>query len=181
MNKTTWTSRRLQRLFVRYNKRFWKGKLPQYSVVATTQYKGGLCKKRERTILINIYTQECDRRVRSTLLHEMAHAACPSGAGHGKVWLKEMERLKERGAPILKDEFSYKDPKRVIGPRAIIGSFEDAAWQGVPWKQALSYLGRDFGLIDSNGHPIAKSHKRIIEDAKKAYRRESKRATKNQA
>jgi hypothetical protein len=111
----------------------------------------------------------------------MAHAACPSGAGHGKVWLKEMARLKERGAPFPKDEFSYKDPKRVIEPKAIIGSFEDAAWQGVPWKQALSWLGWEFGLIDSNGHPIAQSHKRIIEDAKKAYRRESKRATKNQA
>ena len=171
MIKTAWTSRRLQRLFVRYNKRFWKGKLPQYSVVATTQYNGGLCKKRERTILINIYTQECDRRVRSTLLHEMAHAACPSGADHGKVWLKEMERLKERGAPIPKDELSYKDPKRVIRPRAIIGRFEDAAAEGVPWKKALLWLGWEHGWIDAKGNPVSEGYKRLIEDAKKAFRR----------
>jgi hypothetical protein len=57
----------------------------------------GQCHHRKRIIEIDPNRHESDRRVRATLLHEMAHAAAP-GKGHGLEFFAEMERLLRRGA-----------------------------------------------------------------------------------
>ncbi len=170
MIKTAWTDRQLQRLFDQYNERFWKGKLPRYTVVATTLYNGGLCHDEARKIFINIDSQESDRSVRSTLLHEMNHAAC-SSPDHDKEWLGEMERLKREGAPLLECEFLYGDPRHTVDAEAIIGGFEDWAREGVSWKDALRGLGWEHGWIDAKGNPVSEDYEGLIEKAKKAFRR----------
>jgi hypothetical protein len=91
---------RLQRLYDRYNQRFWDGRLQKYSLrVDDTLEFMGLCNTTQRLILINPTKHPTDTGVRSTLLHEIAHAAAP-GDGHGYKFWAEVERLLQQGAPI---------------------------------------------------------------------------------
>jgi SprT-like family len=92
-----WGEKRLQCLFERYNRKHWRGRLPQYRVVPTALDCLGQCRHQKRIIEIDPNRHESDRRVRATLLHEMAHAAAP-GRGHGLKFFAEMERLLRRGA-----------------------------------------------------------------------------------
>lgn len=165
---TTWTDSRLARLFDRYNRRFWNGRLPKYSVIASDLYRGGLCKKRERQIFINLDTFRSDKEIRATLLHEMAHAATRDS--HGKYWQSEMERLAEEGAPISRVDLRYGERGCTEGPSRIISQFEDAAWEGT-WKQARWRLGWEYGLIDRNGKTTDMETARILLKARKVYAR----------
>jgi len=92
-----WGEKRLQRLFERYNRKHWRGRLPHYRIVPTALECLGQCHHRKRIIEIDPNRHESDRRVRATLLHEMAHAAAP-GRGQGLEFFAEMERLLRRGA-----------------------------------------------------------------------------------
>jgi hypothetical protein len=102
--KTTWTEARLQRLFDRYNKRFWRGKLRGYTV-GTKDLSGegemGVCDCKRRAISIDVAAHRSDREVRATLLHEMAHAAAPNGyPAHGYPFWGQLEMLLKKGAPV---------------------------------------------------------------------------------
>jgi hypothetical protein len=59
----------------------------------------GLRDRRRRTIWINVQAHASDREVRSTVLHEMAHAATKS-RGHDIRFFAQVEKLLQRGAPI---------------------------------------------------------------------------------
>jgi hypothetical protein len=101
--KTEWTQQRVERLFERYNRIYWRGKLSGYRVVLADLSKEsawGLCEWRKKIIKINPH-RESDREVRATLLHEMAHAA--SRSGHTVPFFAQLERLIKRGAVVKVD------------------------------------------------------------------------------
>jgi len=79
MKKPAWTNHRLERAYAHYNRRFWKGKLPVFSVIAGPPPHQedllGLCEWKRRRIYINVAAHETDRAVRATLLHEMHMSA----------------------------------------------------------------------------------------------------------
>lgn len=101
--KTRWTRTRLARLFARYNRRYWRGRLPSYAVVAG-RLDGcvGLCDRGDRKITIDVRAHLSDSAIRDTLLHEMAHAADTTGSPvcHGRGFWAQVERLLHQGAPI---------------------------------------------------------------------------------
>ncbi len=102
----------------------------------------------------------------------MAHIA--GGPAHGRSWQSEIERLITMGAPGLKHELEgYRDPLRIT-PRLIIHEFEDAASE-VTWRQALSQIGFENGLIDAKGKPCTREAERIIMRTKKAFCRARRR------
>jgi len=106
MKKTQWTNRRLERLFLRYNKRYWEDRLPHYKVAIRKMRDAlGLCKLSIRKIYIDTNHISSDRMIHSVLLHEMAHAAEGiAGKWYGShnniQFLSELEKLLEKGAPI---------------------------------------------------------------------------------
>jgi hypothetical protein len=62
---------RLQRLFDRYNRLYWSGKLAGYRVIsAKLENRLEECDWRKRTIKIDVLRHSSDRELHSTLLHE---------------------------------------------------------------------------------------------------------------
>lgn len=86
--KTNWTQVRMERLFARYNRRYWDGRLPSYAV-APERLDGcvGLCDSKARKITVDVDAHRSDAEVRSTVLHEMAHVADTSRnrVSHGRA------------------------------------------------------------------------------------------------
>jgi hypothetical protein len=106
MNKTIWNDKRLRRLFDRYNRLHFRGKLSNYKVAIDALPDGarGICDWSRRTITIDPEHHVSDREVRGTVLHEMAHAAC-AGVSHGHDihFFAEVESLLRCGAPVTID------------------------------------------------------------------------------
>ena len=72
-HKSAWTEERLQSLFARYNRKYWRGKLPVHRlVIATIPKARGQCDSRRKVITSDVERNRNDRDVRSTVLHEMA-------------------------------------------------------------------------------------------------------------
>jgi hypothetical protein len=97
-----WTNQRLTRLFGRYNRLYWSGKLPQYflRLDEPNEEYVGWCDWQKRTIWIVVEGQT-DRDIRSTLLHEMCHAAtAPKTEHHGYRFWGHVEALLRKRAPI---------------------------------------------------------------------------------
>jgi hypothetical protein len=97
-SKTNWTDQRLQRLFEHYNQIHWRGKLSGYRVVLTHLDCMGMCEWNKRLIEVDPDRHTSDRELRSTVLHEMSHAA--SKSGHTIPFFAQLERLIRQGAPI---------------------------------------------------------------------------------
>jgi hypothetical protein len=99
--RTRWRDARLERLFERYNRLYWRGRLARHRVVisAIEGPAQGQWIPRQRLIQIDLDKHRSDREVRSTLLHEMAHAAARS-QGHDVIFFAQVERLLRSGAPI---------------------------------------------------------------------------------
>jgi hypothetical protein len=99
-----WTDVRLQNLFSHYNRRFWKGKLRAFDVVlddSMTHCWGEIDFDTKR---IRIKTAgQSDRKVRSTVLHEMAHLAARRPGGHNSAFFEQLENLLRQKAPLLMD------------------------------------------------------------------------------
>jgi len=104
--KTTWTKKRLQEIFARYNRKFWRGRLPSYEiVVAELPNILGCCDSRRRLITISIGHHKSDSEIRGTVLHEMAHAAADTkgSRGHDLIFFAELEKLLRMGSDIAID------------------------------------------------------------------------------
>jgi SprT-like family len=114
-----------QALFAEYNRRYWGGRLPAYSVRRVSLPDGivGHCDVKRRIIFLSTAptlsvaetervfagesikkkwkkaTQPMNRHERRVLLHEMCHAAVRSGclSAHNARWRREMERLADAG------------------------------------------------------------------------------------
>jgi hypothetical protein len=101
--RTRWNTQRLNRLFKRYNRRYWGGKLPDLRVVNRKLVACvGEYVRKEQEILVDVSAHPNDREVRSTLLHEMAHAGNRSGSwiAHGYGFWAQIENLLRQRAPI---------------------------------------------------------------------------------
>jgi hypothetical protein len=101
--KTTWTEEQLRETFARCNQKYWQGRLPAYRlVIATMPNAMGLCESRRKVISIDVEQHESDRAVRSTLLHEMAHAAADirGSRGHDLKFFAQIEKLLQLRAPV---------------------------------------------------------------------------------
>jgi hypothetical protein len=100
--KSLWTEQRLGYLFVRYNRRFWCGRLPKVRVCAVAlEGHVGEWDAKVREIRIDVRHQS-DREIRSTMLHEMAHLATNDAAGpdHGSKFWAQIESLLRQKAPL---------------------------------------------------------------------------------
>jgi hypothetical protein len=93
----------LQKLFDRYNRRFWNGKLSGWTAVEVhlceaSGFHGeyGATDMEYRHIHIQIGLSPAEKR--KTLLHEMCHAATPEDEIHGPSWQTEMLRIAKLGA-----------------------------------------------------------------------------------
>ena len=96
-----WTEDRLHRLFERYNRKYWHERLSALKlVIAPLDSAQGQWDPKNRVITIDIERHKNDREVRSTLLHEMCHAADPQSEGHDDKFFAQLEKLLEQGAPI---------------------------------------------------------------------------------
>jgi hypothetical protein len=98
---TTWSQARLERLFARYRDQFWPGRLHRYRVVvAPLEGALGRCDwdARPPVITVDAAAHRNDWHVRTTLLHEMCHAAAPGG--HHSKFFAEVEPLLAAGAPV---------------------------------------------------------------------------------
>jgi len=96
----TWSEERLRRLFEHYNRKYWHGRIQFQIVIGTCEAAMGWCELKNRLITIDVERHQTDREVRSTLLHEMAHAASPKSRGHDVKFFAQLEKLLSRGAPI---------------------------------------------------------------------------------
>jgi hypothetical protein len=102
----------IQKLFNRYNQRFWKGKLRGWTVDEVhcsdlpSDQEYGACDNETREIFIQIGLSSAEKR--KTLLHEMCHVVTDRHSGpldcHGLAWQKEMFRINELGARGMKAE-----------------------------------------------------------------------------
>ena len=92
--RTIWNEQRLQRLFWRYNRRFFGDALKGWTVDTDELHQGlyGCCNEKIGCISIRLPSHTSDHLVRSTLVHEMAHAA--TNSSHGRRWESEIEQLK---------------------------------------------------------------------------------------
>src|SRR5436853_4138252 len=110
------------KLFQELNQQYFKGQLPEYEIVLREDLRAdcGKCDKKTRQLHLaaKITDNVSDERLTKLLLHEMAHAAAPR-SGHGKMWLAEMKRLADMGAPTREDWETYQDRKRTITNRDI--------------------------------------------------------------
>jgi hypothetical protein len=100
--KSVWTERRLERLYARYNRRFWQGRLTTPRIRITNVEDGAIGEwvLRQREIRIDVDAHTSDRGIRHTLLHEMCHQAASPGGGHGSKFWTQIERLLRQKAPI---------------------------------------------------------------------------------
>lgn len=163
MTEANWTEARLVRLFSRYNRKFWSGRLRGWSVdMSPTIGLFGCCIKRTHQISVRIAAHDSDRQVRATLVHEMAHAA--TTVGHNARWRREMERLRRRGAPTSALDFLVPYKYRLI-----VTSFMDAAESGASWTEALSDLGEQYGLINWTGVSAGRRAGVVLREARRYF------------
>jgi hypothetical protein len=99
---TKWSRQSLLRLSRDYNQWYWGGRLPEALIVCARLFDEsgefyGMAAGRT-LILIDPALHKNSADIRETLLHEMVHIAV--GGGHGKRFLREIERLMREGAPI---------------------------------------------------------------------------------
>jgi hypothetical protein len=135
----TWGSARLQRLFDRYNERFFGGQLAGWKAVEFDGADGeckGQCSPEAKQLRICIAGHDTDRKVRATLVHEMAHAVT-NDKDHREAWLAELKRLRREGAPT--------DPMDFFVPyygeaHVLVEDFVNAALAGVSWEEAFNTI-----------------------------------------
>lgn len=100
-----WSDERLNALFLTYRDRYWPGRLRGYRVSAIAiDSAHGECDTASKSIWIDISRHTSDYEVRSTLLHEMAHAAAGRRSrGHDSRFFTELEHLLRSGARLSID------------------------------------------------------------------------------
>jgi hypothetical protein len=98
-----WTQRRLEELFQKYNRLYFSGSLGKWgAAIGRLDQIGavGFCDPKHKQLVVDTDHITSDAEIRSTLLHEMAHAASPGRADHGYKFWEQIEQLLKKGAPI---------------------------------------------------------------------------------
>jgi hypothetical protein len=96
------------------------------------------------------------------MVHEMAHAA--TNQDHGRIWRRELERLRSRGAPT--DPLDFVRPYSI---KEIIADFIDAGQSGASWQEALDELAGYYHRtlkVDLYGTPWDARTARILKQVK---------------
>jgi hypothetical protein len=154
-----------QSLFAEYNQRYFGGLLPRYKALITNNQSR--CERRKRRIYINPQTGD----VSVILLHEMVHAAV--GLGHGKVWLDEIRRLADLGAP-LQEELEKYDPKNEVTLKQLRSEFFDAGLNApadLTWSDVRKCMGHEWGLTDKDGRAKNRRWSRYLRRARREWSR----------
>jgi hypothetical protein len=163
------TEQECQKLFQTYNLQFFSGRLPAYRIIRSNRYVKGanaMCRKKQREIHLGAELQGIT--LKKCLLHEMAHAA--TNVGHGKLWLTEMHRLAEMGAPTREELNDYKDPAKRVGTREIAAEVYDAGFEtDLPWRDVRSRFGREYNLIDDRGRSESKGAANLLKRFRKEF------------
>lgn len=161
--------KKLQSLFTEYNRRYFGGRLPRYKVLLTNAVNpdGGRCERRKRRIYINPHKED----VSLLLLHEMVHAAV--GRGHGKVFLKELRRLIELGAPLQEELKRYENAVSAMTPKQLLAEFFQAGLDApdITWTAARRYLGDKWGLTDKRGRAKSRRWSSFLRRARREWSR----------
>jgi hypothetical protein len=161
-----------QELFDTYNQRFFGGRLPPYRIILSDRYSSGMhgiCRKKQREILLR--TSLPDKELPRVLLHEMAHAAVPK-SGHGKLWLAEMLRLAEMGAPTREDWETYQNPPKTARLReAAADAYDAGGGTDASWRVVRYQIGSMYGLTDDTGRAVSKSAARALRRCWKEFRK----------
>jgi hypothetical protein len=115
-----WPEARLQREFSYLRERYWPGQLRDHAlVVARIKPETcfiGLHDSKAKQIIIDLVQHRSDSGVRSTLLHELCHAAAGHRSrGHDIYFFWEVEKLLAVGAPI-RVNFVYYEHGREVDP-----------------------------------------------------------------
>ena len=122
--KTQWDDERLDRLFKRYNRIYWRGHLPPYRVRTAAldpTVHSAHCNPSKRIIEIDPSQCASDRIVRSKLLHEMVHAAIPSN--HDLKFCAQLERLLRLGSPYIVEAWDCSNVKMSTARFRAVGRF----------------------------------------------------------
>jgi hypothetical protein len=129
--KTKWTESRLHNLYEHYNRKYWKARLTQFKVrIRSLDVAIGQCSKKSRLIEIDVEQHRSDAQIRSTLLHEMCHAAA-SKYGHGSSFCTQLEMLLRLKAPItigfpeILKPFTFTIPKEFRCVRRAFRTIEE--------------------------------------------------------
>ena len=154
----------VQKLFERYNRKYFGGKLPPDTVEISNKYATSRCCKANRTI----YPNEKPEKMKVALLHEMAHAI--SQSGHGPGWRRQMARLQRLGAPIPKSEYQSYARRNMMDPlREYLEEIENAAIEvrDVPIHELVQRFCYDKGIISSEGVAETARERRFLRNALK--------------
>jgi hypothetical protein len=106
-----WTTKRLEKLFDRYDQLYWDGTMPRCQIeLAHFDPYGGNCAQtevRRNRILICPENHDNDSDVRNSLLQTMAGTMAGFvGNKNKRKFFSELERLLQRGAPVTLRGFS---------------------------------------------------------------------------
>ena len=126
------TTTELERRFRYYNRRYWRGELPDYGIslepLPTDADSDILawCDRPNRTLRFDPAKFKSDREWRKTLLHEMCHIL---SEGHGKDFLDQIFVRCPKYVG-LAECFGNRDAFLVIryGPRRAHRAFERLGW-----------------------------------------------------
>jgi SprT-like family len=157
----------VQRLFRRFNAKYFGGRLPNYRVIQSDLYGGdGLCRMKQREIHLSPILQGSS--LRTSLLHEMAHAA--TNGGHGALWQKEMRRLIRLGAPLKEELRAYL--MNTDSQHQLVGELEDAGFEigdRSRWRSVRQNFGYSLNLLDKNGNVESRAAQRLLKKFKRAF------------
>jgi len=146
-------------MFERWNTKYFSGRLPHYRIIISNKFGGGgLCRKKRREIYLGEqFVGSGSQKIyfKTTLLHEMGHAA--TRGGHGKAWMAEMLRLAKMGAPTKSEYLDYQ--KLCIRPSDVLGQFYQVGleYPDAEWKTVRRNIGNSYGLCDDKGNAESES------------------------
>ena len=157
----------VQKLFKRFNRKYFGGRLPTYRVTQSDLYGSmGVCRKKQREIHLSAGLQ--NSAARTTLLHEMAHAA--TSPRHGPAWQKEIRRLIRLGAPLKRELDAYLKTTGHLGDLisdASAAGFHFADRQR--WPEVRQHIGYKNGLLDKNGNAESARSQKDLQRIKLAF------------
>ncbi len=170
------TQTQLRRLLDRYNRRYWRGRLPHYEIILSEKHWGSACDRKSRRIYLHpvLFERLDEDAIHRTLIHEMAHAA--TRGVHGRAWQREMKRLKRMGAPVAADDLDPGSVSSRLQMRAMLDTFQEYGWEepDKPWENLLRRLAYPMGLVTNDGKPVSKQASRFLMKCRRAFRRGSR-------
>ena len=133
----------LQAWFEQFRHRFFGGRLSKWRIAIGSGQdpdivdESGYSDAKSKTLYIAERALYSGKEAKTTLLHEMCHAAV--GRWHGKRFQAETARLKKEGAPIVEPEL--KNLIR-LSSELISSSIDDGLMEGLSLEQAQTQVAR---------------------------------------